>query len=54
MSICDNTTVNQEIFEAAIDTKNKNMSQCLQKKLSMTLELDEVPQYFIKKSTAVL
>ena len=25
------------------------MSQCLQKKLSMTLKLDEVPRYFIKK-----
>ena len=25
------------------------MSQCLQKKLSMTLKLDGVPRYFIKK-----
>ena len=29
------------------------MSQCLQKKLSMTQKLDGVPRYFIKKSTAV-
>ena len=34
---------------AAIDMKNKNMLQCLQKKLSMTLELDGVPRYIIKK-----
>ena len=30
------------------------MSQCLQKKLSMTLKLDGVPRYFAKKSTSVL
>ena len=29
--------------------KNKNMSQCLQKKLSMSLELDGVPRYYMKK-----
>ena len=30
------------------------MSQCLQRKLLMTLKLDGVLRYFIKKSTAVL
>ena len=50
MSICDNTTVNQETTLKLQSTrKNKNMLQCLQRKLSMTLKLDGVPRYFIKK-----
>ena len=49
MSICDNTTVNQETpLKLHLMQKQKHVA-ILAKKLSMTLELDEVPRYFIKK-----
>ena len=50
MSICDNTTVNQETPLKLRKTKHVAM---LAKELSIKLELDGVPRYFIKKSTAV-
>ena len=49
MSVCDNTTVNQETpLKLQSKRKTKHVAM-LAKKLLMTLELDRVPRYFIKK-----
>ena len=47
MSICDNTTVNQETsLKLQSIRKTKTCRNACKKKLSMTLELDRVPRYF--------
>ena len=49
MSICDNTTINQET-PLKLQSRRKIKTYCNAcKKLSMTLELDGVPRYIIKK-----
>ena len=53
MSICDNTTVNQETTLKLQSIRKTKTYRNACKKLSMTLKLDGVPRYFIKKSTAV-
>ena len=46
MSICDNTTVNQETpLKLQSIRKTKTCRNACKKKLSMTLELDGVPRY---------
>ena len=49
MSICDNTIVNQETPLKLQSIRKIKHVAMLAKKLSMTLELDGVPRYFIKK-----
>ena len=53
MSICDNTTVNQETPLKLQSIRKIKTCRNTCKKLLMTLELDGVPRYFIKKSTTV-
>ena len=50
MSICDNTTVNQETtLKLQSIRKTKICRNASKKKLLITLKLDGVPRYFIKK-----
>ena len=48
MSICDNTTVNQETtLKLQSIRKTKTCRNACKKKLSMTLKLDGVPRYSV-------
>ena len=46
MSICDNTTVNQETLLKLQSIRKTKTCRNACKKLSITLELDGVPRYF--------